>query len=120
MPGYVDGFLLPLPKKNLDTYRRMARKVGKIWMEHGALGYTECVGDDVPPGKLTSFPLSVKLKKTETVVFSWASYRSRKHRDQVMKKVMADPRMQALMSKGSMPFDGQRMVWGGFKKIVEL
>jgi uncharacterized protein YbaA (DUF1428 family) len=117
--GYVDGYVLPVPKKKLDAYRRMARKAGKIWREHGALEICECVADDVKPGKVTSFPQSVKLKKGETVVFSWIVYKSRKHRDQVNAKVMKDPRL-AKMAPDSMPFDGKRMFWGGFKPIVTL
>ena len=119
MAGYVDGYVLPLPKKNLDAYRRMARKAGKIWREHGALEVCECVADDVKSGKVTSFPQSVKLKKGETVVFSWIVYTSRKHRDQVNAKAMNDPRL-AKMGPDSMPFDGKRMFWGGFKPIVTL
>jgi uncharacterized protein YbaA (DUF1428 family) len=116
--NYVDGFVVPVPKKNLAAYRRMARKAGKIWMAHGALAYTECVADDVKPGKLTSFPQSVKLKPSETVVFSWIVYKSRKHRDGVMAKVMKDPWMTGMNSK-SMPFDGKRMFFGGFKVLIE-
>jgi uncharacterized protein YbaA (DUF1428 family) len=110
---------VPVPKKNIETYRRMARKAGKIWREYGALEVHECVADDVKPGKVTSFPQSVKLKKGETVVFSWIVYKSRKHRDQVNAKVMKDPRL-AKMGPDSMPFDGMRMFWGGFKPIVTL
>jgi uncharacterized protein YbaA (DUF1428 family) len=116
--NYVDGFVVPVPKKNLPAYRRMAQKGAKIWKEHGALDYHECVGDDVKPGKHTSFPQSVKLKADETVVFAWIVYKSRAHRDRVMKKVMADPRL-AGMSAATMPFDGKRMFWGGFKEIVK-
>jgi uncharacterized protein YbaA (DUF1428 family) len=115
---YVDGFVLPVPKKNLAAYRRMARKAGKIWREHGALAFTECVGDDVKPGKLTSFPQSVKLKKNEAVWFSWIVYRSRKHRDRVNAKVMKDPRLADMMDVKSLPFDGRRMFWGGFKMLI--
>jgi uncharacterized protein YbaA (DUF1428 family) len=118
MSTYVDGFVVPVPKKNLAAYRRLARKAGKIWIEHGALHYCECVADDVKPGKLTSFPQSVKLKADETVVFSWVVYRSRKHRDSVNAKVMKDPRLPT--DPKAMPFDGMRMFWGGFKAIVEL
>jgi uncharacterized protein YbaA (DUF1428 family) len=117
---YVDGFVIPLPKKNLQAYRRIARKAGKIWMEHGALEYIECVGDDVKPGKLTSFPQSVKLKPDETVVFSWIVFKSRAHRDRVNKKVMADPRLANMMDPKDNPFDTKRMVYGGFKTLVEL
>lgn len=115
---YIDGFVLPVPKKNLAAYRKMARIAGKIWKEHGALQYIEAVADDVKPGKVTSFPQAVKLKAGEVVIFSYAVYKNRKDRDRVMKKVMADPRMK--MEPGSMPFDGKRMFWGGFKPIVEL
>ena len=118
--SYVDGFVLAVPKKNLAAYRTMARKAGNVWMEHGALSYIECVGDDVPPGKLTSFPLAVKLKKDETVVFSWIVYKSRAQRDRINKKVMADPRLASMMDPKSLPFDGKRMIFGGFKSIVQL
>jgi uncharacterized protein YbaA (DUF1428 family) len=117
--SYVDGFVVPVPKKNLEAYRKMATKAGKIWKEYGALEYAECVADDVKPGKSTSFPQSVKLKAGETVVFAWITYKSRAHRDRVNKKVMADPRMSWMEGK-DMPFDGKRMFWGGFKPIVEL
>ncbi len=119
MTHYVDGFVLPVPKKNLPAYQRMARKAGKIWMEYGALQYSECIADDVKPGKVTSFPQSVKLKDDETVVFAWIVYKSRKHRDSVIAKVMADPRL-ADMDPKTMPFDGMRMFWGGFKAFLEL
>ena len=118
--SYVDGFVLPVPKKNLAEYRKQARKAGKVWMSHGALAYVEAVADDVKPGKHTSFPQSVKLKPGEVVVFSYAVYKSRKERDRIMKKVMADPRLADQMNPGAMPFDGKRMFWGGFKSIVEL
>jgi uncharacterized protein YbaA (DUF1428 family) len=98
----------------------MATTAGKVWREHGALEYRECVADDVKPGKLTSFPQSVKLKKGETVVFSWIVYKSRKHRDSVNAKVMKDPRITAMMNPKKMPFDGKRMFWGGFKTFVSL
>ena len=116
--SYVDGFILPLPKKNLQAYRRIAQKAGKIWKEHGALEYIECIGDDVKPGRLTSFPQSVKLKPDETVVFSWIIFKSRAHRDRVNKKVMEDPRLAAMMEGKDMPFDGKRMIYGGFKTLV--
>jgi uncharacterized protein YbaA (DUF1428 family) len=118
--AYVDGFVLPVPKANVEAYRKIARKAGKIWLEYGALEYVECVADDVQPGKLTSFPQAVKLKPDEVVVFSWILYRSRAQRDKVNKQVMADPRLNALMSLDSMPFDGKRMFWGGFKPIVQM
>jgi uncharacterized protein YbaA (DUF1428 family) len=120
MSQYVDGFVIPVPKKNLAAYRRMARLAGKVWMEHGALHYTECVADDVKPGKLTSFPQSVMLKDDETVVFSWIVYSSRKARDRINAKVMADPRLAKMMDPKNASFDGKRMFWGGFKGIVEL
>jgi len=120
MGHYVDGFVVPVPTKNIPAYRRMATKAGKIWMEYGALEYRECVADDVKPGKVTSFPQSVKLKAGETVVFSWIVYKSRKHRDTINAKVMKDPRLAAMMDPKNMPFDGKRMFWGGFKTIVEL
>ena len=120
MAHYVDGFVVPVPKKNLDAYRRMARKAGKIWCEYGALEYFECIADDVKPGKLTSFPQSVMLKPNETVMFSWIVYKSRKQRDQVNAKVMKDPRLAPMMDLKNMPFDGKRMFWGGFKTIIEL
>ncbi len=116
---YVDGFVLPLPKKNLEDYRRLARTAGKVWRDHGALEVTECVADDVKPGKLTSFPRSVKLKPGETVVFSWIVYKSRAHRDRVNAKVMKDPRIAKLMDPKAMPFDGKRMFFGGFRVLVE-
>jgi len=118
--AYVDGFVVPVPKKNLDAYRRMATKSGKVWREHGALDYKECVGDDVKPGKRTSFPQAVKLKPGEVVFFSWIVYRNRKHRDSVNKKVMKDPRITGMMDPKRFPFDGKRMFWGGFKVMVDL
>jgi uncharacterized protein YbaA (DUF1428 family) len=120
MARYVDGFLVPVPKKNLEAYRRMAQKAGRVWREHGALEYRECVAEDVKVGKWTSFPRSVKLKPGETVVFSWIVYRSRAHRDRVNKKVMSDTRLAEMMNPKAMPFDGKRMIWGGFTTLVEL
>jgi uncharacterized protein YbaA (DUF1428 family) len=117
MPRYVDGFVLPVPKKNRAAYVKMAKLGRKVWLEHGALEYHECVADDVKPGKLTSFPQSVKLKKNEEVWFSWIVYKSRRDRDRIMKKVMTDPRL-AGMAPDTMPFDGKRMFWGGFKTVV--
>ncbi|MES2906668.1 MAG: DUF1428 domain-containing protein [Pseudomonadota bacterium] len=115
---YVDGFVLPVPKKNLAAYKKMATLASKVWRDHGALEYVEAIADDVKPGKLTSFPQSVKLKKGEVVVFSYATYKSRAQRDRVMKKVMADPRMKKYMDMKKMPFDGKRMFWGGFKTMI--
>ncbi|WP_137042758.1 DUF1428 domain-containing protein [Pseudolabrys sp. FHR47] len=114
---YVDGFIVPVPKKKVAAYKKIATLAGKIWMEHGALSYVEAVADDVKPGKWTSFPQSVKLKKGEVVIFSYITYKSRKSRDVVMKKVMSDKRLKMDMS--TMPFDGKRMIFGGFKAIVE-
>lgn len=119
MSRYVDGFVLPVPKKNVEAYREMARKAGEIWREYGALEFVECVGDDVQPGKVTSFPQSVKLEEGETVVFAWIVYESREQRDRINEQVMKDPRLGD-MSPESMPFDGMRMFWGGFETIVEL
>lgn len=119
MSVYVDGFVTPVPKDRLVDYRRLARKFGALWTKYGALEVHECVADDVKPGKLTSFPQAVKLKPDELVVFSWIVFKSRRHRDAVNKKVMADPLM-AGVEKKDMPFDGKRMFWGGFKEIVRL
>lgn len=116
--SYVDGFVVAVPKAKLPAYKKMARLGAKVWMEHGALSYVEAVADDVPYGKLTSFPRSVKAKKTETVIFSWITYKSRKDRDAILKKVMADPRLKMDMKK--MPFDAKRMIYGGFKAVVEF
>lgn len=116
---YVDGFVVPVPTRNLKTYRRIARKAGKVWRDHGALEYIECVADDVKLGKWTSFPQSVKLKAGETVVFSYIVYRSRAHRDRVNAKAMKDPRLADMMDPKAMPFDGKRMFWGGFKMLVD-
>ena len=120
MAKYIDGFVVPVPEKNLAAYRQLARKAGKIWKEYGALEFIEYVADDVKPGKWTSFPQSVKLKKGEIVVFSYIVYKSRAHRDKVNDKVMKDPRLAAMMNSGDMPFDGKRMIYGGFKTLVEL
>jgi uncharacterized protein YbaA (DUF1428 family) len=118
--NYVDGFVLPIPKKKLPAYRQMARRAGRVWREHGALQYVECLADDVKPGKLTSFPQAVKLKPGEVVVFSWVTYKSRAQRDRVLKKVMTDPRLADMMDPKKLPFDGKRMFWGGFKPMVSL
>jgi len=122
MARYVDGFVVPVPKRKLDAYRRLSRKAGKVWREHGALEFTECVADDVPMGKVTSFPRSVKRKKDETVVFSWITFKSRAHRDRVNAKVMKDPRLADMMgpeNMKNMPFDAQRMIYGGFEVVVD-
>jgi uncharacterized protein YbaA (DUF1428 family) len=118
--AYVDGFVVPVPKRNLQAYRRLARKAGKIWREHGALEFRECVADDVKVGKRTSFPRSVKLKPGETVVFSWITYKSRAHRDRVNAKVMEDKRLAGMMNPKAMPFDGKRMIYGGFKVLLDV
>jgi uncharacterized protein YbaA (DUF1428 family) len=118
--SYVDGFVVPVPQEKVAEYRKMARKAGKIWREHGALSYVECLADDVKPGKTTSFPQSVKLKDGEVVIFSYIVYKSRRDRDRINKLVMADPRIESLCDPGAMPFDGKRMFMGGFKAIVEL
>ena len=115
---YVDGFVLAVPKDNIATYKKMARRAGKVWMEHGALSYVECLADDAPYGEVTSFPRSVKAKDDELVVFAYVTYRSRASRDAVLKKVFADPRMKGDMS--NMPFDAKRMIYGGFKSFLEL
>jgi uncharacterized protein YbaA (DUF1428 family) len=120
MAKYVDGFIVPVPKKKLQAYRRMAKKAGSIWREHGALDFVENVADDVKVGKVTSFPRSIKQKPGETVVFSWITYKSRAHRDSVNKKVMADPRLKDMMDPKAMPFDGKRMIYGGFKRAVTI
>jgi uncharacterized protein YbaA (DUF1428 family) len=116
--AYVDGFVLPVPKKNLEAYRQLASKAGDVWREHGALEYREWIAEDVKPGEVTSFPQSVQLKPDETVVFAWIVYESRAHRDQVNEKAMSDPRLNA-MDPSSMPFDAKRMIFGGFETLVE-
>jgi uncharacterized protein YbaA (DUF1428 family) len=117
--SYVDGFIVAVPKKNLAAYRRMAKKAGKLWREHGALEYREWVADDVKVGKRTSFPRSVKLKPGETVVFSWIAYKSRAQRDRVNARVMADKRLTGMMDTKSLPFDAKRMIYGGFESLVK-
>ncbi|HKA74407.1 MAG TPA: DUF1428 domain-containing protein [Xanthobacteraceae bacterium] len=115
---YVDGFVVPVPTKKLDAYRRLAQKAAKVWREHGALEVRECVADDVKVGKRTSFPRSVKLKRGETVVFSYIVYKSRAQRDRVMAKVMKDKRLADMMKPGGVPFDGKRMIFGGFEVML--
>jgi uncharacterized protein YbaA (DUF1428 family) len=116
---YVDGFVLPIPKKNVESYRRIARKAGKVWREHGALEYRECVGDDIKVKIGLPFSRLVRLKPGETVFFSWIVYKSRAHRDRVNAKVMQDPRIAKMMDASSMPFDIRRMAYGGFKVVVD-
>lgn len=118
--NYVDGMVVPVPKAKLAEYRKMSRLCGKVWKEYGALQYVECVADDVKPGKTTSFPQAVKLKDGEVVMFSYIVYRNRRDRDRINKRVMADPRLAAMMDPKKMPFDAKRMFWGGFKEIVAL
>jgi uncharacterized protein YbaA (DUF1428 family) len=116
--SYVDGFVVAVPKANIEAYKEMARKAGDVWKEHGALAYVECIGDDVPYGELTSFPRAVQAKDDETVVFSWVVYESREKRDAIIAKVMADPRLKDSMTNA--PFDGKRMIYGGFQTFLEL
>ena len=118
--SYVDGYVVPVPKKSLAAYRRLSNRAGKIWREHGALEYRECVADDVKPGKRTSFPQAVKLKPDEVVVFAYIVYKSRAARDRINKKVMSDPRLMALCDPKNTPFDAKRMFWGGFKTFVSV
>ena len=120
MAHYVDGYVVPVPLAKLAEYQRLARKAGKVWIEYGALEVREHVADDVKVGKHTSFPQSVKLQEGETVVFSYIVFKSRKQRDSINAKVMADPRLAAMMDPKDMPFDGKRMFWGGFKSLVVL
>lgn len=117
---YVDGYVLPVPKKNLAAYRRMALEAAKVWRKHGALEFRECVGDDLKTIKVKSFPSMVKPKRGETVVFSWIVYKSRAHRDKVNDKAMKDPRLARMMKMKKMPFDSKRMVYGGFKVMVDV
>jgi len=120
MAKYVDGFIVPVRKRGIATYRKMARKCGKIWREYGALEFRECIADDVKRGKYTSFPRSVKLKADEVVWFSWIVYKSRKDRDRVNAKVMSDPRLASMIDGKSMPSDGKRIIYGGFKSEVSF
>lgn len=120
MAKYVDGFIVPVPKRKMAAYRRMSRLCGAVWRELGALEYRECVAEDVKVGKLTSFPRSVKLKRGETVVFAWIVYKSRAHRDRVNARVMKDPRMAPMMDMKKMPFDGKRLIYGGFEIFVDI
>jgi uncharacterized protein YbaA (DUF1428 family) len=115
---YVDGFVVPVPKKNVKAYLKMAKKAAKVWKDHGALEVRECVAEDVKVGKWTSFPRSVKLKSSETVFFSYIVYKSRRERDKVNAKVMKDPRLADMMSSDNRTFDGKRMIYGGFTVSV--
>ena len=116
--AYVDGFVIPVPKDKLEAYKALARKGCEIWMEHGALSYVECVADDVPYGEVTSFPRSVQATDDEVVVFSWIVYPDRESRDAILAKVMADPRLKH--APEDMPFDGKRMIYGGFQSFMKL
>jgi len=116
---YVDGFVLPVPKKNLESYRRMAQRAGRIWRQHGALEFRECAGDDLNVKTAVPFPRRIKLKRGETLVFSWIAFKSRAHRDRVNAKVMKDPRLASMMRSEAMPFDPKRMLYGGFKVLVD-
>ena len=118
--AYVDGFVVPVPRKNVQKYKQIARRMGRIWREHGALSYTESMGDDVKPGKVTSFPQAVKLKKGEVVWLSWATYKNRAHRDRVNKSAMKDARVAKIMASRDMPFDMKRIFFGGFRVVVDL
>ena len=118
--AYIDGYILPVPKRNIAAYRRMAKMAGKVWRDHGALEYVECIADDVKPGRHTSFPQSVKLKPGEIVIFAYIVYKSRAQRDRVNAKVMKDPRLAKSMDPKAMPFDAKRMFWGGFKVLIAL
>lgn len=120
MAHYVDGFVLPVPRARIDAYREMAEKAGRVWKEHGALQFWECVADDVQPGRITSFPQAVQLKEDEVVVLSFIVYTSREERDRVNAAVMEDPRIKDMMASGDPPFDPQRMFWGGFRTLVEM
>ena len=119
MAGYVDGFVMPLPKANLDKYREIATKAGELWTEYGALDYKECLAEDVQVGEVTSFPRSVQLEDDETVIFAWITYESRQHRDDVNAKVMSDERMKTMMDPAGEIADYKRMIYGGFEVIVD-
>mgnify|MGYP003618356441 CR=1 FL=1 len=118
--AYVDGFVVPVPKAKLDAYLAMSRSCGAVWREYGALEFRECVGDDVKPGKLTSFPQAVDLQDGEVVVFSWIVYESRAKRDEINDKVMKDPRLAEMMDPAKLPFDGKRMIYGGYEMQVDI
>ena len=120
MARYVDGFVIPVPKRNIQVYRRIAQKAGKIWIEHGALEFRECVGDDLKVKGMAPFTRAARARRGETVFFSWIVYRSRAHRDRVNAKVMNDPRLADMMDPKAMPFDAKRMVYGGFRVLVDI
>lgn len=116
--SYIDGFVVPLPKENIDAYRELAERAALVWREHGALSVRECIADDVKPGHLTSFPQAVDLKENEVVVFSWIEFASREARDVINEKVMKDPRLSTMMDSDKLPFDGKRMIYGGFETLL--
>ena len=116
--SYVDGFVLAVPKQNIDAYKKMTRIAGEVWKECGALDYVECIADDVPYGEVTSFPRAVQATDDEVVVFSWITYESRQQRDAINEKVMADSRIKEIMA--NMPFDGKRMIYGGFETFLKM
>lgn len=116
--AYVDGFIVPVPKAKLEAYKEMARTAGDVWMEHGALSFVECIGDDIPYGEMTSFPRSVQATEEETVVFSWITYKDRASRDEILAKVMADPRLAG--EDWKQVFNGKRMIYGGFQAFLTL
>ena len=117
--AYVDGFVVPVPRKNLAAYRKLSRLCGKVWREHGALEYREWVAEDVKVGKWTSFPRAVKKRPGETIVFAWITYKSRAARDRVNARVLADPRLKVMMDRSKTPFDGKRLIYGGFASLVK-
>ena len=119
MGRYVDGFVIPVPKRNVEAYRRIAQKAGRVWIEHGALEFRECVGDDLKVKGMLPFTRAARAKSGETVFFSWIVYKSRAHRDRVNAKIMKDPRLADMMEPKAMPFDAKRMVYGGFKVLVD-
>ncbi|MDD9952158.1 MAG: DUF1428 family protein [Zetaproteobacteria bacterium] len=118
MHVYVDAYIAPIPKKSLDAYRKLAELSRAVWLEHGALSYREWMANDTAVGKLTSFPRSVLLKEDEVVIFAVVEYASREARDEVNRKVFADPRMDSMMVEGECPFDGKRLIWGGFEPFI--
>ena len=120
MARYIDGFIVPVPRKNMAKYKKMAKLFAKVCKEHGAIEYVESVSDDVKKGKITSFPRSVKLKAGEVVIFSYVIYKSRKQRDAANKKIMKDPRLKKMMNPKNLPFDGMRMFFGGFKEFIHV
>jgi len=118
--AYVDGFVVPLKKDKIDAYREMSRKCGEVWREYGALSFRECIADDVKTGQWTSFPQAVKLEEDEVVVFSWIEFKSRAERDAINDKVMKDPRLADMMDPAKLPFDGKRMIYGGFEGLIQM